>query len=357
MRILVDIGHPAHVYIFKNIALEMQKKGHSFLFTVRAGENEDYLLRRFGLTYIKIGGKKSSLFGKLSGLIVFTIRILFISIRFKPDLYLSHGSMYAGYASRIMGKPHIALEDSGNKEQLRFSLPVSDVILTPEALKEDYGKKQIRYNGYHELMYLTPKYFNPDNFVLELLKTIAKRPYAIIRFVAWKASHDRGIIGLTMEQKRALVFHIKSKGLDVLISSENDLPEELNQYRLNIPFEMVHHALAFATIYVGEGATMASEAGILGIPSLYVSPIRRCYNDEQEQYGTVYNYQSFEGLLTKIDSILSNPQTLENHKSLAQKLIEDKIEVTDFFIWFIENWPNSRNLTKSDTEYLKRFLY
>ena len=35
MKILVDIGHPAHIHYFKNCARIMAEKGHEFLFVVR----------------------------------------------------------------------------------------------------------------------------------------------------------------------------------------------------------------------------------------------------------------------------------------------------------------------------------
>ncbi len=35
MRILVDIGHPAHVHFFKNFIWEMEKRGHEFIVTAR----------------------------------------------------------------------------------------------------------------------------------------------------------------------------------------------------------------------------------------------------------------------------------------------------------------------------------
>jgi predicted glycosyltransferase len=39
MNILIDIGHPAHVHLFKNFAWIMQKKGHKTLFTAREKEH------------------------------------------------------------------------------------------------------------------------------------------------------------------------------------------------------------------------------------------------------------------------------------------------------------------------------
>lgn len=355
MRILVDIGHPAHVHLFKNIIVEMQKRGHVFFLTVRVGENETFLLDKLGLDYAVIGYRRKTIVHKITGLVFFTSQIIKIAQKFKPDIFLSHGSMYAGFASRFFGKPHIALEDSGNKEQMSLSLPVSDAIISPIVLQEDYGLKHIRYDGYHELMYLAPKYFIPDKSVGDLLSDNGQCNYSILRFVSWEASHDKGKMGLTLCQKRELVNHLLFKGIKVFISAERPLPSDLNSYKLNIPFDKIHDALAFATLYVGEGATMASEAGILGVPSFYVSPIRRCYNDDQEKYGTVYNFTSYSGLVEKIDGILQNPQAHANHKILAKNLINDKIDVNEFILWFIEYWPESFKIAKADPDYQSKF--
>jgi hypothetical protein len=57
------------------------------------------------------------------------------------------------------------------------------------------------------------------------------------------------------------------------VTVEGELPAELERYRLAIPYRHIHHVLAFASLYVGEGATMASEAAVLGTPSVYVNTL------------------------------------------------------------------------------------
>ena len=48
MRILIDIGHPAHVHYFKNFIWQMQKKGHEFMITARDKEVALNLLDKYG---------------------------------------------------------------------------------------------------------------------------------------------------------------------------------------------------------------------------------------------------------------------------------------------------------------------
>ena len=59
---------------------------------------------------------------------------------------------------------------------------------------------------------------------------------------------------------------------------------------MKIPKSKIHDLLYYATMYIGEGASMASEAAVLGTPSIYINPLRLGYLDELEKkYGLVYN--------------------------------------------------------------------
>lgn len=92
----------------------------------------------------------------------FDVQMFFTGLRFRPDLFISHGSIYAAHAAFLLGKKHLSLEDSGNMEQIVLYRPFTDVILTPDVLPEDLGPQPIRYEGYHEIAYLHPDYFNRD---------------------------------------------------------------------------------------------------------------------------------------------------------------------------------------------------
>ncbi len=83
----------------------------------------------------------------------------------------------------------------------------------------------------------------------------------ILRFVSWSAFHDVGQAGFSDDEKIYLVTEL-SKHIKVFISSENELPDRLLQYKINIPPERMHDALAYATLFIGEGATMTSECAV-----------------------------------------------------------------------------------------------
>jgi uncharacterized protein len=329
MKILIDIGHPGHIHLFNYVAKHYINNGHQVLFTTRKKEFEVELLKANGFEFICFGRHYKSLAGKLLGAVWFSALMLKTAIRFKPNVFLSHGSMYAAYVAYIMGRPHISMEDSGNMEQIKLYLPFTKVVLTPDVLIENLGIKQKRYRGYHEIAYLHPRYFNPNSEVYSWLGLQPNEKFCIIRFVSWNATHDIGQKGFTTSEKAQLVYEL-SKRLKVFITSEAQLPAPLASFQIKIHPNLIHHALAYAQLVVSEGATMASEAGVLGTPAIYVNSIVRCYNQDQEKYGTVYNYLTGKGVLEKSLDIIREDKDLYKQKS--SYLLSEKIDVTAFII-------------------------
>jgi len=162
MKVLIDIGHPGHVHLFRPFANEMISKGHDILFTCRQKEFEMELLKAANFNFISFGKHFKSKTGKIWGLVKFNLKMLKTCLKFKPDILFSHGSIYAAQVGFLIGKPHVSMEDSGNWEQMRLYIPFTKQVLTPYELKEELGPKQIRYLGYHELAYLHPRIFTSD---------------------------------------------------------------------------------------------------------------------------------------------------------------------------------------------------
>jgi uncharacterized protein len=166
MKILIDIGHPAHVHYFKHFIAEMQRMGHSFLITARDKEITFDLLEKYGIPYINRGKGGKSLPGKLAYILKADFFILKQARRFKPDLFLSFASTYAAHAAWLSRKPHIALDDTEHaKLELLLYPPFTKDILTPFCFRKDLGEKQIRLQSYIEFSYLHPNRFQPDNSV------------------------------------------------------------------------------------------------------------------------------------------------------------------------------------------------
>ena len=358
MRILIDIGHPAHIHLFKIFAWRMQEKGHQILFTCRDRECVLDLLRVYGFVYDNFGKHYSSVQGKIFGLAKNELQMLNTAIQFKPDIFFSHGSTIAAFTSFIMHKPHIALEDTFNMEQVKPCMFFTKVILTGDYPHPSLGKKEIKYPGYHELAYLHPNVFTPDESVLDILGMKKREKYAIVRFVAWQASHDIGHKGISYENKIKLVNTL-SKHLRVFISSETELPEELKKFQINIPPEQMHNALAFAHLFVGESGTMASECAVLGVPAIFINNKHFGCIDDQANYCLLFTYSESENdqiaAIKKAEEIALKQNVREDYLTKREKMLSDKIDVSAFLIWFVENYPESVKEIKAKDFDFNRF--
>lgn len=345
MNILIDIGHPAHVHMFHCFAKEMQSRGYKVLFTCRDKEFEVNLLTKYGLDFVNFGKKSNSTLGKIFNLIKFDLKELKVALKFKPDVFLSHGSITASQVAWLMHKPSIAFEDTFNMEQIKLWERFVTVILTSDYEHPLKSKKVVKYQGYNELLYLHPNRFTPDKSVLNELGLKDGEKYVIVRFVSWNATHDRGHKGISYENK---LFAIKqfSQFAKVFISSEGVLPEELEQYRFPLEPSKMHDAMAFASMIFGESATMVTEGVMLGVPGVYVDNTGRYYTrDIEQKYGLCFNYTESEE--EQIKAIAKGVEILQGGLPVAdgyKKMMLEKIDVTDFLCWYIENWPKSKTM-------------
>jgi predicted glycosyltransferase len=206
-----------------------------------------------------------------------------------------------------------------------------------------------------ELFYLYPQYFKPDIDIVKSYNIDFGRPYFIVRFVAWNASHDIGQKGLSYQTKIDIVEKLKKYGT-VLISSEGKLPEELSEYQIKINPAHLHHFLAFASLYIGEGSTTASECAVLGTPNIYVNSLVVGYCKEQEEkYELCYQISDVQKINLKIDSFIENDFSRTEYEIRRRKMLSEKIDGTAFLVWFVENYPKSEKIMREKPDYQFNF--
>lgn len=269
MTVLFDVGHPAHVHLFKHIGWILQDKGINVLFTCRERDNVVLLLENFGFDYKCFGKAKTSFVGKLFLLFCVTYKLLRTGLKYKPKVMISNGSMYAAIASYILRIPHIAHEDTGNMEQIMFYLPFTRFVLSPESLHMSFGKKHHTYRGFQESFYLHPSRFQADRSILNRYNLNEGEDFIVLRFVSYNASHDIGYRTLDQGMKIELTKEL-SKNFTVFITHEGGLPSYLSALARAFRPEDAHHLMAFSKAYIGQSATMASEAAHLKVPSFFL---------------------------------------------------------------------------------------
>ena len=269
--------------------------------------------------------------------------------------------------------------------------------MRPECFWLQLRKDEIRFPGNIEVHYLHPKRFCPAP-VWDLLGIEEGTRFAIVRFVKWDAWHDTKLVGgFSLEQKRELIKRL-SKHLRVFISSESELPADLEPYRIQIPIERMHDVQAAAALFVGESATMASESVVLGTPAIYIDEVGRGYTDEEAREGLLWMFRpvanrskltieltpknidkntdlqsseknqkngkvepwwisgGVEECIEKAEEIADAKFDSATYAQRHKEWLASKIDCAKFLTWFIENYPNSATEVKNATpDFWERF--
>lgn len=337
MKILFNIAHPGQVHLFKNSIWKLEEKGHECKITIIDKDVSLRLLDAYGIKYDVVGSAKPTLFSKATELLKIEYNLYKIARKFKPDILVGGvGNAYVAHVGKLIRKPSIVFDDTEHaKIEHILTDPFASVICTPSCFKKNLGKKQVRYNGYHELAYLHPNYFAPNPDVLQDMGLTENDRFIVVRFVSWGASHDVGHHGI---QNKLEFLKELEKYAHVFITSEADLGPDFEKYKVKISPEKLHDLLYYATLYIGEGGTTASEAAVLGTPAIYINTLKLGYTNEQEsKYDLVYNFSNENGVFEKAIELLKNPNLKEEGKKKREKLLEDKTDVTKFMLATILN--------------------
>ena len=355
MRVLVDIGHPAHIHYFKNCARILTERGNQFLFVVRERDSTVELIESTGLDWTSRGKGKKGLINKLIGLPQIDYKLYKIAKKFKPDILLSFSSPYAAHVSKLISKPHIAFDDTEHaKFEHWMCRPFTDVVLSPSCYNAKLWKNQMLFSSFMELFYLHPNYFQPNKQVLNRIGVKEGEKFCILRLISWDANHDVGQYGLSYQDKVQLVEGL-SKECKVFISSEIELNEKLKPFQLKIHPKDLHHLLYYASLYIGEGGTTASEAAVLGTPAIYINTLEAGLFDEEQERGLLYHLKSLDEIVQCSDKILDDSDSERIYNERRQKLLNEKIDPTAFLVWFLENYPESKRIMKENPEYQYTF--
>jgi uncharacterized protein len=342
------------VHYFRNLYWDLRTNHHKILIVARNKEVSFELLEHYQMPFVSRDTGKMSSTGKLTYLLYSSFFIFRLGYKFRPDIIISFSSPYASLASFFLRCVNIVLDDTevGRFERYIYK-PLADIIITPKAFREDLGRKHFRFDGFMELSYLMPGYFKPDQKILDHLGLMHNEKFIIIRYVSWEASHDKGQKGLLFEEKLEIIS-LCSKNTRIFISSEKKLPESLEEYSLKISPHQLHDALYFASMYIGEGATTAAEACMLGTPAVYINSISAGTIEEEEKYGLFFNFREFRGVIERISQIIKDDNK-EHYITLSRNMVSQKIDLTAFLTWLIGECPQSLKTIMNNPDYQYKF--
>lgn len=346
MKILIDIGHPADVHFFKYFIFDMKKKGHEILVTARNKDVSIDLLKAYKIDFIPVGAIGNTKLGLITEWVKRDYEILKIASKFNPDILMGMLNPCAAHASKLLRKKSVIFNDSEVVASTALiTYPFADVICTPMNFSKNLGKKHVRFNGYKELAYLHLKHFKPNPDIFKDLNIDINDKYIVMRFVAWKAGHDVRQRGFDLNTKIKCVRDLEKYGR-VFISSEDKLPKELEDYRINLPPEKMHDLLYYAQMLVGDSQTMTTEAAVLGTPAIRYNTFvgekdMSNFIELEQKYGLIFNYSDPIIAINKAVELIQKSNLKEEWNVKREKLLKDKIDVSKFMVQLIENYPES----------------
>lgn len=143
-RVVFDIGHPAHVHLFRHVIARLERDGHQVLVTATEKEIATQLLREFGIPHISLGKPGRGLAEKGARLALATLKLLRIAAKFRPDVLVGMAPVRAAPVAWALRRPCIGMDDTEHAAlQRRLYLPFVTVVLTPACYAGDLGRKQV----------------------------------------------------------------------------------------------------------------------------------------------------------------------------------------------------------------------
>lgn len=345
MNILIDVNHPAQVHYFRNLYHELSCK-HKVLLTTKDIPMQTRLLKAYDVPYITYGAKSTGLAAKALKQIRYDLQCY--GMLREHNIDIAWGASVSNVHASLFGKTvSIATTDSDLAVlplAAKFVYPLADYVMTPDALAFQKMKKQLCYPSYQELAYLHPKRFKPDPGVLHECGIAEMEPYFILRFTAFKAHHDIGMYGLSREQKKELINTLEDYGR-VFITSEVDDPL-YRKYALPVSPEKIHSLLYYAGMLVCDSQTMTTEAAILGTPAFRCNTFAgklTVIEEIEKKYDLAFSYhpRHFDWMMKKIRQVLSMSDAKAQWAEKRSAMLNDKIDVTSFWVWFLDNFPES----------------
>lgn len=351
MKIVVDINHPAHVHLFKNLIWNMCKDGHEILITASEKDVAFKLLDNYGLNYIAMGSYGHSILNKLANIPLMDLKMYQAIKNFHPDMIVGLGSIRAAHVSKLIKRPSIIFDD--DEYSYPYYSPFCDVICGFSGFKKQ-GKKIIKIDSYKELAYLHPNYFKPRKSLIKNAGISGNEEFILLRFVGWQAFHDINKSGFSLEEKRKLVKEL-SEYCTVFISSESRLPQDLEKYKLPISPENIHDFIYYAKLIICDSQTMTTEAGVLGTPAIRCNSFVGIndmgnFIELEHKYSLIYNYSDSNKVMAKAIDLVKLKDLKHEWAFKRDHLLNSKANLTLFMLWFIENYPDSLQEFKKNPE-------
>ena len=351
MRYLFYFVHPAKYHLSRATINKLKAEGHDVDVIIVGRDILEDLVKNECWNYKKIFPNGRKLKGIPS---LFTASFLFFPTIYKL-LWITRNKKYNvaitddlyTFVGRIRRIPTIFFtdDDLSAVPESRILMISANHIFAPQICDLGrYNKKKLGYFGYKSLAHLHPNHFSPDPKKVFPIIGENKR-FFFLRTVSATSTHDFGKKGLSDDFLRLLIKELEQSG-KVILNSERSLPDDLKKYILPFNKNDVAHFLSFATLFISDSTTMCAEAAVLGTPAIEFDD---WYSDFKQYYELNGKYNLLFGFSTdqaddaieKIKELIALPDLKEEFQKRRLKMLNDKIDVSQFLLWIITGYPEN----------------
>jgi uncharacterized protein len=336
MNIGFDITHPADVHLFRHSIVELQKKGYRIQVTARNLRVIHALLAKFQIEFIS-RKSRGGIWGRILGLFSITWQLYQTFRKFQPDILIAGpGNIYIPIVAHLLRRHSIIVADTEHTRIQNWIVSrLAKYIYTPQCYSTQIGKKQRRFSGTKELIYLDP--FLNERISITLADIMMRcgtvhlketfKPHKqtiLVRLSAWQATHDL-FIDPPINWRNVIVK--LSYHYNIVVVPAGSANPALVPWIPHLEVDDYHPLISLCDIVITEGATTAAEAAILGKPVIYTNPLRLGYlNELESDYGMVFHVNNDVELFSCFEQITAQPSFQHYFKQKRARYIHDKAD-------------------------------
>ena len=363
---LFFIVHPAKFHVFRHTINCLKNDGHLVDIVITSKDVLEQLILNEGWSYRNIfpNGRKiqgiPTYLAAFLNAIVTIVRLELFLLRRNYSLFITDDLLVVN--GKLRGTPSILFQDddvSAVPESVLLHKFATHIMTPSVSYMGKHADKTIEFYGYKELGSLHPSRFSPDKNIIKSFNPDLTK-YFVLRLVSLKSTHDLGKQGLNNDEVQRLISMLETKGA-VFITSERELPEQFEKYRIKISPNDMAHALYFAEFLIADSQTMSAEAGVLGTPFIrfndFVGKISYLKElEEKYELGFGIRTDEKEKLFTAVEELLKNENLRYDWELKREKMIAEKVDLTSFMTWVFKNYPESAGILKNDSSYQSKFM-
>ena len=301
-RLLFDALTPKQARIAAVLFLEGRRRGVDMLITCRDYMHLADILRMYDVPHICFGKHGATPREKL----VFGLerQIKLVEVAADVDGMLSFPSPEAARVVFGLGKPIVTLNDTPHAEHVnRLVLPLSEALIAPSAIPKEVWsvfcpRRVVQFDGVLEYMWVSR--FTPNEEIVKRLG-LRRGEYVVFRAEEARAAYYRWDFA---RLRQRLVEEFRRRGYTVV--NVPRYPDQVMEGVINLTEAVDHLQLAyFSAGVVTGGATMATEAALLGVPALSYFPGDYYVDKYLQKIGApLFRCRDEESCLAMVDEML-----------------------------------------------------